>query len=67
MRAVQVLQLVGVVAVLPAAIAVVQSVRAVRKPTDVVTVMGRVLSLVALVVVAWFAIAHQLFSLDLTY
>lgn len=67
MRAVQVLQLVGLVAVPPAAIAVVQSVRAVRKPTDVVTVMGRVLLLVALVVVAWFAIAHQLFSLDLTY
>ena len=67
LRAVQVLQLLGVLAILPAAVAVVQSVLAVRKLSDVVAVAGRLLVLLALAGVAWFAVAQQLLSMDLTY
>lgn len=67
LRAVQVLQLAGVLAVLPAAVSVVLSVIAIRRPTDVLTVAGRLVVLFALVGVAWFAIAHQLLSMDVSY
>lgn len=67
MRVVQVLQLAGILAVLPAALTVAQSARAVRKRSDIITVAGHLIVLLALVAVAWFAIAHQLLSWDLTY
>jgi CubicO group peptidase (beta-lactamase class C family) len=67
LRVVQALQLVGVLAVLPATAAVVQSVRLARGPMGVITVVGRLLVLLALAGVAWFAIAQPLLSLDVSY
>lgn len=67
LRAVQVLQLVGVLAIVPAGAAVVQSIRAVRKPTGVIRVAGWLLVLLSFVGIAWFAIAQQLLSFDVSY
>lgn len=67
LRAVQALQLAGVLSLIPAVVSVALSVRVIRRPTDVIIVAGRLLVVFALVGVAWFALAHQLLSLDLSY
>lgn len=64
LRVLQVLQLLGAVAVVPAVVAVV---RAVRGHRDWLTVAGRVLVVVALVVVAWFAVAYRLLGASVAF
>ncbi|WP_314104340.1 serine hydrolase domain-containing protein, partial [uncultured Frigoribacterium sp.] len=63
-RVVQVLQLVGVVAIVPAAVAAVQ---AVRERRGWASVTGRVLVVVALVVLAVFAVTWRLLSPSVSF
>jgi CubicO group peptidase (beta-lactamase class C family) len=63
-RVVQALQLVGVVAIVPAAVAAVQ---AVRERRGWASVTGRVLVVVALVVLAVFAVAWRLLSPSVSF
>ncbi|RYZ26821.1 MAG: hypothetical protein EOP01_08490 [Propionibacteriaceae bacterium] len=64
LRVVQVLQLVGVLAIAPAALA---AVRAVRTHRGWASVTGRVLVVIALVVVAGIAIAFHLLAPSVTF
>jgi CubicO group peptidase (beta-lactamase class C family) len=64
LRVLQALQVVGVLAVVPAVLATWQAVRD-RRGTLVVT--GRVLVVLALVALAWFALAYRLISPSVSY
>ena len=64
LRVLQVLQLLGVVAIVPAVIAAVQ---AVRERRGALAVAGRVLVVVALVVLAWVAVAYRLLAPSVSF
>jgi len=64
MRVLQGLQVLGIVAVVPAVIALWQAVRE-RRGWAVTT--GRVLVVLALVALAWFALAYRLVSASVSY
>jgi len=64
LRVLQVVQLVGVIAIVPAAVAAVQ---AVRERRGWASVTGRVLVVVALVVLAAFAVAWRLLSPSVSF